>query len=143
MLTNMLVCVMVLHMGSEMCLIVELFATDFTWNIFGFQVDYLNMSFQVGLQMKLSFAAYNFTCKPRGSMQTHMFLENAIQFESLATLFTSMRPLYFLICWIFLGENKLLGTFITIFVASLHLDFDGHLLEFFFILDVFLLVGGV
>ena len=101
------------------------------------------MSFQVGLQMKLPFATYNFASKPWGSVQPHVLLENATQLECLATLFTSMRPLNLLVFWIILGDNQLLGTFITMFVASLHLDFDGHLLELFLILDIFLLVSSL
>ena len=98
MFTNMLVCVVVFHVGPQMCLIIKHLATNVAGNVLGFQVDNLNMSFKVGFQMELALAANHLTSKSRSIVEAHVLFQYSIQLESLATLFTGVRTFHLVAC---------------------------------------------
>ena len=136
MFTHMFVCVVVFHVRLQVCLIVKHFATNVARNVFGFQVDNLNVSFEIGFQMKLALAADHLTSESRGIVETHVLFQNSVQLESLATFFTGVRTFHFVAyAW---NPSDLLGWIVLI--VLLHLDLNGHLLELFLVLDVLLLV---
>ena len=98
MFAHMLVCVVVFHVGSQMCLVVEHLAANVARNVFGLQVDNLNMSLKVGFQMELALASNHLTNEPRRSVEAHVLLQYSIQLESLATLFTGVRTFHLVAC---------------------------------------------
>ena len=98
MFTNMFVCVVVFHVGPQMCLIIKHLAANVTRNVLGFQMDNLNMSFKIGFQMEFALAANHLTSKPWCIMEAHVLLQYSIQLESLATLLTGMRTFHLEVC---------------------------------------------
>jgi len=136
MFTNMFVCVVVFHVGPQMCLIIKHLAANVTRNVLGFQMDNLNMSFKIGFQMELALAANHLTSKSWCIMEAHVLLQYSIQLESLATLFTGVRTFHLVACTC--TPSDLLGWIVLI--VLLHLDLNGHLLELLLVLDVLLLV---
>ena len=94
MFTNMFVCVVVFHVGPQMCLIIKHLAANVTRNVLGFQMDNLDMSFKIGFQMKLALATHHLTSKSWRIMEPHVLLQYSIQLESLATLLTGMRTFH-------------------------------------------------
>ena len=94
----MFVCVVVFHVGPQMCLIIKHLATNVARNILSFQVDNLNVSFKVGFQMELALASNHLTNEPRRIVEAHVLLQYSIQLESLATLFTGVRTFHLVAC---------------------------------------------
>ena len=89
MFAHMLVCVVVFHVGSQMCLVIEHLAANVARNVFGLQVDNLNMSFEIGFQVKRPLAPNYLTGKPRGIMEPHVLLQYSVQLE--ATPYKSLK----------------------------------------------------